>query len=148
MRRFSPGRQDARIRLPVACGAQSAPDNDNDNERLWMNFSLGIFRRGAAATAGSLAVVALTAAAPLQAADTTARDLAASCAACHGTDGNAVGRMAVLAGQDRAVIIEKLNAFRTGGAGATVMHQHAKGYSDAEIGLIADYFSTRTRAER
>jgi sulfide dehydrogenase cytochrome subunit len=112
--------------------------------RLWMISSLGSLRRHA--TAGSLAVLALTVALPLQAADTTARDLAASCAACHGTDGHATGRMVVLAGQDRAVLVEKMLGFKTGGKTATVMHQHAKGYSEAEIGLIADYFSTRTRA--
>ncbi len=89
------------------------------------------------------------AAAPLDAgADTTARDLAASCAACHGTDGNAVGRMPVLAGLDRQVIVEHFTAFRTGGRPASVMHQHAKGYTDAEIGLIADWFASRTRTAR
>lgn len=108
--------------------------------------STGSFRCGPAIAA--LAALGLTLAQPVQSADTARRDLAASCAACHGTDGNAVGRMVVLAGQDREVLVEKLVGFRTGGKAATVMHQHAKGYSDAEIALIAEYFSTRTRSER
>lgn len=96
----------------------------------------------------AVALLLILAAPPLHAADTTGRDLAASCAACHGTDGNAVGRMPVLAGLDRGVIVERFTAFRTGGRPATVMHQHAKGYTDAEIGLIADWFASRTRSER
>jgi len=70
-----------------------------------------------------------------------ARDLAASCAACHGTEGRSVGKFAALAGQDAARIVESLKAFRDGTRPASVMHQHAKGYTDAEFELLAAFFA-------
>ncbi len=76
-----------------------------------------------------------------------ARDLAASCAACHGTNGNGTGGFPVLAGGDRAELAEKLLAFRNGAKSATVMHQHAKGYTPEEIELLADYFSQQRRVQ-
>jgi len=73
-----------------------------------------------------------------------ARDLAASCAACHGTEGRSVGNFAALAGQDAAKIVESLKAFRDGTRAASVMHQHAKGYTDEEFALIAEFFSRQS----
>ena len=35
--------------------------------------------------------------------------------------------------------------FRDGKRPATLMHQIAKGYSDAEVGALADYFSKQAR---
>ena len=77
-----------------------------------------------------------------------ARVLAASCAACHGTQGNAVTgstkeRNAVLAGKDRADFIAKINGFRDGSRKSTVMHHHAKGLTDTEITQLADYFAVQ-----
>jgi sulfide dehydrogenase cytochrome subunit len=67
--------------------------------------------------------------------------LAASCASCHGTNGNSVGGSAVLAGMDRAHFEKRMLAFRTGERASTVMHHHAKGLTLQEIGLLADYFA-------
>ena len=69
------------------------------------------------------------------------RPLAASCTGCHGTAGNAQDAMPRLAGQNRQQLIDQMQAFKTGKRPATVMHQLAKGYSDAQIELIADYFA-------
>jgi len=75
------------------------------------------------------------------------RSLAASCAACHGTQGNAVSsdKIAVstpaLAGVSKADIIGKLQAFKSGERSATVMHRHAKGLTADEITALAEYFS-------
>lgn len=77
-----------------------------------------------------------------------ARDLSASCAACHGTEGRSVGRFAALAGQDSAKIVESLKAFRDGSRTASVMHQHAKGYTDEEFALIADFYSRQSATGR
>jgi cytochrome c553 len=38
-----------------------------------------------------------------------------------------------------------MRAFRDGSRPATVMHQIAKGYSDQQIELIADYFARRPK---
>jgi sulfide dehydrogenase cytochrome subunit len=77
-----------------------------------------------------------------------ARDLSASCAACHGTEGRSVGRFAALAGQDAAKIVESLKAYRDGTRPASVMHQHAKGYTDDEFALIADFYSRQSATAR
>jgi cytochrome c553 len=72
--------------------------------------------------------------------------LAANCANCHGTTGNAKGAMPSLAGQPKSYIAEQMLAFRDGRRPATIMHQLAKGYTDAQIELIADYFSKQKPA--
>lgn len=80
--------------------------------------------------------------------DRTARDLSASCAACHGTEGRSVGKFAALAGQDAATIVASLKAFRDGTRPASVMHQHAKGYTDEEFALIAEFYSRQSATGR
>ena len=69
------------------------------------------------------------------------RTLAASCAACHGSNGNAVAGSAVLAGIDSAYFTKQMIAFKDGSRPATVMHHHAKGLHEDEINLLALYFS-------
>lgn len=75
------------------------------------------------------------------------RALAASCAACHGTLGNAVVNSntdegnAVLAGIDVEEFKTKLLGFRDGSRKSTVMHHHAKGLSLDEINQLAVHFS-------
>jgi len=73
------------------------------------------------------------------------RALAATCANCHGTDGRPVtgSESARLAGQSREFIVEQMLAFRSGNRPATVMHQLAKGYSDAQIQALAAYFAAQ-----
>ncbi len=91
----------------------------------------------------------LAAAMPAQAqTDKHARGLAAPCAACHGTNGNSVGGTAVLAGMDRALFVKQMKDFKSGARPATVMHQHARGYSDEEIEKLADFFSSQPRASK
>ncbi len=69
------------------------------------------------------------------------RTLAASCAACHGSNGNALKGNAVLANMDGAYFTAQMLAFRNGSRPATVMHRHAKGLNIDEINLLADFFS-------
>jgi sulfide dehydrogenase cytochrome subunit len=49
--------------------------------------------------------------------------------------------MVRLAGQSASYIGEQVRAFRDGKRPATVMHQIAKGYTDAQIDQIAAYFA-------
>ena len=72
--------------------------------------------------------------------------LASNCANCHGTLGNAQGAMPSLAGQQKSNIIEQMRAFRDGKRPATVMHQVAKGYTDQQIELIAEFYSRQKPA--
>ena len=79
------------------------------------------------------------------------RTLAASCAACHGTNGNAVvggnavAGNVVLAGMDSNYFITQMLAFKDASRPATVMHHHAKGLNVDEINLLASYFSQQKR---
>lgn len=84
--------------------------------------------------------------APAVALPSNAGYLAANCANCHGTTGQAKGAMPSLAGVPRATIVEQFKAFRDGKRAATIMHQLAKGYTDAQIELIADFYSKQTPA--
>ncbi|MCR5884921.1 c-type cytochrome [Rhizobacter sp. J219] len=79
--------------------------------------------------------------------DLATRSLAATCAACHGTDGRAVSGagMVSLRGLDRQYLQSQLTAFRDGTRPATVMHQIAKGYTPEQIEQLAAYFSALPR---
>lgn len=79
------------------------------------------------------------------AADSHVRVLAASCAACHGSNGNSVGSTPVLAGMARHQFLERMQGFRDGSRNSTVMHHHAKGLMPEEITQLADYFSVQPR---
>lgn len=75
----------------------------------------------------------------------TARSLAASCANCHGTNGAAAPGMVALAGYDKAGLVKAMADYKSGARPATVMHQLAKGYSDAQIEAIAGYFAAQKK---
>ena len=77
--------------------------------------------------------------------DKHARNLAASCSACHGTGGNSEGGMPVLAGLDKVLFVNQMKDFKSGARPATVMHQHAKGYTDEEFDLLAEFFAAQKR---
>ena len=88
---------------------------------------------------GLLALVAL----PVQAQSPAAPFpyFVGNCFNCHGTEGRVNSAIPSIAGRDRAYLEETLKAFKAGSKSATIMHQLAKGYSDEEIALLADYFS-------
>lgn len=67
--------------------------------------------------------------------------LAANCANCHGTQGRSAGAMPSLAGQKQEDLVARMKDFRDGKRAATIMHQLAKGYTDAQIELIAAHFA-------
>ena len=93
------------------------------------------------------AAAALLCAAPAVAQDTDARNLAAACAICHGTRGQpAPGAPLIpLAGLPRDHIATQMRAFRDGKRPATVMHQIAKGYTDAQIDAMAAWYAAQKR---
>lgn len=67
---------------------------------------------------------------------------AASCMACHGTDGKAEGTGLALHGRPAADLYAALLAFKNGTRTGTIMQKHAKGYSDSELQRIAQIFGT------
>jgi len=72
-----------------------------------------------------------------------ARNLAATCANCHGTNGQARGDMKPLAGVSAEKIVAMLADFKSGAQPATIMHQISKGYTDEQIKLIAAFLATQ-----
>jgi cytochrome subunit of sulfide dehydrogenase len=76
--------------------------------------------------------------------DAAARDAAASCAACHGTNGVSAGSRPSLAGQPRERLVAVLREYKAGTRAGTVMPQLAKGYTDAQIDAIAAWFAERS----
>ena len=98
----------------------------------------------------SAALLLAVAALPVAAQDVAAlrqQALAATCANCHGTQGRAVDGAAVpgLAGMPAAYLVEQLKTFKAGTRPATVMHQLAKGYSEAQIEQLAAYFAAQKK---
>ena len=70
------------------------------------------------------------------------RGLAATCTACHGTDGISVGGVPPsLAGQNKDYLLQQLKDFKAGKRPATIRHQHAKGYTAEQLERIAVYFA-------
>jgi cytochrome c553 len=97
------------------------------------------------------ALAALLAALPAaQAQDANAlyvRSLAANCSNCHGTHGRAIdgGVVPGIAGMPAPYMVNQMKGFKTGTRQAAVMHQIAKGYSDAQIEQLAAYFAAQSK---
>lgn len=67
-----------------------------------------------------------------------AREWAAGCLGCHQPVGGAIPR---LHGQPREELAAKFRAYRDGRQSGTVMPELAKGYTDAQIDAIAEWFA-------
>jgi cytochrome c553 len=77
-------------------------------------------------------------------ADRAARTWAAACAACHTPAAQAT--IPSLVGRDADTLTRTLLAFKAGQVpGATVMHQHAKGYTDDELRRIAQVLAAQAQ---
>lgn len=95
-------------------------------------------------TVAALSLLVATGAA--QAADPNlARNLAATCANCHGTNGNALKGAGLdsLAGLPKEKTLQKLAEFKSGDKPASIMHQISKGYTEEQLDLIATYFAAQ-----
>ena len=76
------------------------------------------------------------------------RSLAASCAACHGTDGHSKAQASLpsLAHLPATYFMARMHAFREDDKLATsVMAQIAKGYDDHQLQQLAEYFAGQPR---
>lgn len=74
------------------------------------------------------------------------RNIAATCANCHGTGGASAGGNEPLAGKPKADTVQKMQDFKAGRKPATIMHQLAKGYTDSQIDAVAAYFAAQKPA--
>ncbi len=93
----------------------------------------------------ALAALLLAAAAAHAADPNLGRNLAATCANCHGTDGKAVpgSGLDALAGESKEKLLQKLADFKSGDKPASIMHQISRGYTDEQLRLIAEYFAAQ-----
>ena len=71
------------------------------------------------------------------------RNLAATCANCHGTNGVSVGEVASLAGKPKDEIVRKMQDYKKGTVPGTIMPQLAKGYTDEQIEVVAGWFAAQ-----
>jgi len=103
----------------------------------------------AASALAAAACIAPAAAQPARTTDELQVALwASACMACHGTDGLAEGAGMTIGGRQEQELYGYLIAFKIGQRPATIMQQHAKGYSDDELRRIARYFSQVKGAAR
>lgn len=75
------------------------------------------------------------------------RNLAATCANCHGTGGVSAGGNESLAGKRKEDLFKALHDFKSGAKPATIMHQLAKGFSDSQLEAIAAWFAAQKPAK-
>jgi cytochrome c553 len=107
-----------------------------------MSFTLRAF----ALCASLISLSAFAADAP-PAVDTAARvakgqQLAATCAACHGTDGNSmIAANPTLAGQPAGYIARQLTHFKSGVRDNAIMKGFATALSDDDMKALGEYFS-------
>ncbi|AHE98376.1 c-type cytochrome [Thioalkalivibrio paradoxus] len=66
--------------------------------------------------------------------------LTTSCFTCHSID--ATGNMPNLVGYPRDLMISQMQMFSNGSRPSTIMDRIARGYSEADYVVMADYFAT------
>ena len=97
-----------------------------------------------AAAATSLCALASLAAAQAPPPPQDGRLLASNCFQCHGTNGNTVvGGFGSLAGKSSNDIFQTLKELAAQTDPNEIMPVHARGYTDEQLRLIANYFSTQ-----
>jgi len=70
--------------------------------------------------------------------------LANTCAGCHGTEGASHGPASpTIAGISKAYFVEVMKGFADDSIYSTIMGRIAKGYSEDEIKLMAEYFASK-----
>ncbi len=81
---------------------------------------------------------------PVLVSGASAQMLAETCAGCHGTDGISGGPASpTLAGGNAEYFVETMKGFQDGKVYSTIMGRIAKGYSEEEIKLMAEYFEAK-----
>ena len=76
------------------------------------------------------------------AATPSASMLGNTCFGCHGPDGNSTGPATPsIAGISKDYMIEAMEEYRKGERPSTIMQRIAKGYTEEEVKLMADFFA-------
>ena len=101
-------------------------------------------RKGVVLIAGLLCLPSPVSADPIA---TRGAALAYACAACHGPDGRSQGAIPPLDRLSAEHFRHAMQAFRTEGRQATVMHRIAKGLDEADIEAVITYFAVVKQVE-
>ena len=80
---------------------------------------------------------------PAQAQMASDEVLVNTCFSCHGTDGKSSGDMPTMSGKSASYIFNKMMDFRSGKKPSTVMMRITKGFSDAELKAITNFFAKK-----
>lgn len=67
--------------------------------------------------------------------------LASMCITCHGTNGKGSKPIPGISGEETEDFVDLMNAFASGEEPNSIMGHHAQGYTEAELKLLAEYFS-------
>ena len=99
--------------------------------------------RGFVAPAAIVAALAMTAFPISPARSAEAPPGAVSCSGCHAARADVQSAIPRLNGRNAGDLVQQMAAFRSGQRAATIMDQIAKGYSEAEIQAIADWYASQ-----
>jgi len=66
-----------------------------------------------------------------------------TCAGCHGTDGVSAGPAPTIAGMSAPYFTETMQGFRSAEIKSTIMTRIAKGYTDADLDAMAEFFAKK-----
>ncbi len=92
----------------------------------------------------ALLLIGVTLAAPISAAEPSAKMLANTCSMCHGTDGRSSGSIEKLYGMASEDFIDEMQEFQGEGKGRVMQHI-VKAYTPEQIRLMAQYFESLPR---
>lgn len=108
--------------------------------RIFLSFAAVVF---------TVALIAFTVSSSANGDPEAGAEMAAPCAACHGSDGIAsVDKYPSLAGQNQGYLYESMKAYREGnrqGGLATVMHGQVSNLSDQQLRDLAAYYAAMPR---
>ena len=67
--------------------------------------------------------------------------LASMCDTCHGAGGRGAKPNPSINGEDPADFLDLMQAFASGDEPTSIMDRHAQGYTEAELKMLAEYYS-------
>ncbi len=102
-----------------------------------------MFARAASASLILMASAMMTSVLPAIAASPEAPPGATACSGCHATQTGVQTPVPRLEGRDAAEIVKQMQDFRSDSLPATVMGRIARGFSDEEIAVIAEWYAQR-----
>jgi len=106
---------------------------DSAGPSAWRGAALGLFL-------GFCSVAPVAAQTPVAGSDPSAAILAGACLSCHSAAG-AGGIPVITKTLDKAEFLTAMQQFRTNAREATIMGRIARGYSDADLAILAAYFA-------